>query len=63
MCCTVEAGVCKRANGRRAVQYLLVKKGLNVEGLHDICVELGEQEGVPDALVQQLPHLRDKQQL
>ena len=42
----------------RVVQYLLVEKGLDVERLHDIRVELRQQERVPDPLVQQLPHLQ-----
>ena len=46
-----------RAKITGVVSYLLVEEGLDVEGLHDVCVELREQEGVPDALVQQLPHL------
>ena len=45
------------------MQYLLVEEGLNVERLHDVCVELREQEGVPDALVQQFPHLQRRQKL
>ena len=45
----------------RVVRYLLIEEGLDVEGLHDVCVELREQEGVPDALVQQLPHLCRKE--
>lgn len=43
--------------------YLLIQEGLNVEGLHDVRVELREQESVPDTLVQQLPHLCHKKQM
>lgn len=42
----------------KGVGHLLVDEGFNVEGLHDVGVELRVQEGVPDALVQQLTHLR-----
>ena len=37
--------------------HLLVHEDLDGQGLHDIRLELGVQVGVPDALVQQLPHL------
>jgi hypothetical protein len=37
--------------------HLLVQQSLNVEGLHDIGVELRVQESVSDTLVQQLAHL------
>ena len=38
-------------------RHLLVHEDLDGEGLHHVRLELGVQVRVPDALVQQLPHL------
>ena len=41
----------------RQVLHLLVHQDLDVQGLHDVCLELGMQAAIPDLLVQQIPHL------
>ena len=42
------------------VAHLLVQQRLDAQRLHHVRVELRVQEGVPHALVQQLPHLHQQ---
>lgn len=47
----------KREERGKGRAYVLIHEGFDVEGLHDVAVELRMQVRVPYPLVQQLPHL------